>query len=391
MNYRILFLFLVLFGILLIYHLGFTIKEGLTNKEIYDYIREEQDDEAINTYLKNNFNITDQTLNLNNLFGNRASLGELESFLEDNNIDIRDKILTDLYAPKTSLVPPICPACPISCPDKTKCPPCPPCGRCPESNFTCKKVEKEKSTENEEPGSDDEFACADGNCENVENKEGDKVENKEGDKVENKENDNEENKENDNEENKENDNEENKEDNSRFDANGFDVDGFDVDGFDINGYDVNGFDREDNRNQQGGGSQGSGNRRGGSQGSGNRRGGSQGSGNGRGGGGYGGGGNERGGDGGYGRGGDGGYGGGGDGGQGSVNGRGGGGYGGGGDGGYGGGGDGSIQNYNKQLESYCLTNCKGGNLLDNCAQCEPYLNKETTKFCHDDIAGIWKE
>lgn len=49
----------------------------------------------------------------------------------------------DLYILKSSIVPPVCPACPTvtSCPStKDKCPPCPPCARCPEPAFECKKV-----------------------------------------------------------------------------------------------------------------------------------------------------------------------------------------------------------------------------------------------------------
>jgi hypothetical protein len=48
----------------------------------------------------------------------------------------------DLYILKSSIVPPICPACPSSanCPREKQCPPCPACARCPEPAFTCKKV-----------------------------------------------------------------------------------------------------------------------------------------------------------------------------------------------------------------------------------------------------------
>ena len=129
MKNRILFLFIILFGILLLYNLGFTLKEGLTNKEIYDLIRKEQDEEAIGKFFKDNYNIDDKSNSI--ILSNLLNTG-------NNN----DKILNDLYAPKSSMVPPICPACPISCPEKTKCPPCPPCGRCPESTFTCEKVKK---------------------------------------------------------------------------------------------------------------------------------------------------------------------------------------------------------------------------------------------------------
>jgi hypothetical protein len=48
----------------------------------------------------------------------------------------------DLYILKSSIVPPVCPACPsnASCPRQKPCPACPPCARCPEPAFTCKKV-----------------------------------------------------------------------------------------------------------------------------------------------------------------------------------------------------------------------------------------------------------
>jgi hypothetical protein len=49
-----------------------------------------------------------------------------------------------LYILKSEVIPPVCPACPsiIACPIKTKDtpPPCPPCARCPEPAFDCKKV-----------------------------------------------------------------------------------------------------------------------------------------------------------------------------------------------------------------------------------------------------------
>ena len=48
----------------------------------------------------------------------------------------------DMYILKSEVVPPVCPACPVSsaCPRQEKCPPCPACARCPESSFECKKV-----------------------------------------------------------------------------------------------------------------------------------------------------------------------------------------------------------------------------------------------------------
>ena len=50
----------------------------------------------------------------------------------------------DLYILKSQVVPPVCPACPVI-EKKTKCAPCPPCGRCPEPQFSCKKVPNYKN------------------------------------------------------------------------------------------------------------------------------------------------------------------------------------------------------------------------------------------------------
>jgi uncharacterized protein (UPF0333 family) len=48
----------------------------------------------------------------------------------------------DLYVLKSTIVPPVCPACPTSavCEREKPCPACPPCARCPEPAFECKKV-----------------------------------------------------------------------------------------------------------------------------------------------------------------------------------------------------------------------------------------------------------
>ena len=48
----------------------------------------------------------------------------------------------DLYVLKSSIVPPVCPACPSTavCEREKPCPACPPCARCPEPAFECKKV-----------------------------------------------------------------------------------------------------------------------------------------------------------------------------------------------------------------------------------------------------------
>jgi hypothetical protein len=58
----------------------------------------------------------------------------------------------DLYILKSQIVPPVCPACPVSTtvyPRQEKCPPCPPCARCPEPSFECKKVPNYNAINNE--------------------------------------------------------------------------------------------------------------------------------------------------------------------------------------------------------------------------------------------------
>ena len=49
----------------------------------------------------------------------------------------------DLYILKSSVVPPVCPACPSviqNCDKEKKCNPCPACERCPDPSMTCKAV-----------------------------------------------------------------------------------------------------------------------------------------------------------------------------------------------------------------------------------------------------------
>jgi hypothetical protein len=88
-------LVLIIIGILMLVNLGFTVKEGLQNK--------------------------------NN---------------SDNDNDDSDK-----YILKSQIVPPVCPKCPdvTVCPDKEKsqqCTPCPPCGRCPSQPFVNKSWDR---------------------------------------------------------------------------------------------------------------------------------------------------------------------------------------------------------------------------------------------------------
>jgi hypothetical protein len=58
----------------------------------------------------------------------------------------------DLYILKSEIVPPVCPACPVSTAVYSRqepCPSCPPCARCPEPSFTCKKVPNYNAINNE--------------------------------------------------------------------------------------------------------------------------------------------------------------------------------------------------------------------------------------------------
>lgn len=51
----------------------------------------------------------------------------------------------DQYILKSKIVPPVCPACPTTCPrEKSECPPCPACEPCPEPTVECKRVAKYK-------------------------------------------------------------------------------------------------------------------------------------------------------------------------------------------------------------------------------------------------------
>lgn len=63
----------------------------------------------------------------------------------------------DLYILKSEIVPPVCPKCPSviqNCPKQEKVQPCPPCGRCPEPQFTCKKVPNYNVRQTGESGGD---------------------------------------------------------------------------------------------------------------------------------------------------------------------------------------------------------------------------------------------
>ncbi len=103
-------LFFIILAVALLSTLGFTIKEGLTNKS-----------------------------------------SKTESFWRERRGLRRRDIKPgeeDLYVLKSSIVPPVCPKCPqrTACPRQKPCPPCPPCARCPEPAFKCKKVPNYNST-----------------------------------------------------------------------------------------------------------------------------------------------------------------------------------------------------------------------------------------------------
>ena len=106
-------LFFIILAVALLSTLGFTIKEGLTNKS-----------------------------------------SRTESFWRERRGVSRRDIKPgeeDLYVLKSSIVPPVCPKCPqrTACPRQKPCPPCPPCARCPEPAFTCKKVPNYNSMNNQ--------------------------------------------------------------------------------------------------------------------------------------------------------------------------------------------------------------------------------------------------
>tara|TARA_B110000037_G_C17094224_1_gene495292 strand:+ start:162 stop:545 length:384 start_codon:yes stop_codon:yes gene_type:complete len=106
-------LFFIILAVALLSTLGFTIKEGLTNKS-----------------------------------SKTASFWRERRGMRRRDIKSGDE---DLYVLKSSIVPPVCPKCPqrSACPRQKPCPPCAPCARCPEPAFTCKKVPNYNSTNNQ--------------------------------------------------------------------------------------------------------------------------------------------------------------------------------------------------------------------------------------------------
>ena len=106
------YLFFIILAVALLSTLGYSIKEGLQNRE------EEED----------------------------YSPYHQKKGVRQHEIPSGDE---DLYVLKSSIVPPVCPRCPQSsvCPRQKPCPPCPPCARCPEPAFTCKKVPDYSSTD----------------------------------------------------------------------------------------------------------------------------------------------------------------------------------------------------------------------------------------------------
>ena len=104
-------IFFIILICMLFGSLGFSIKEGLKNK-------------------------------------NSVSFWEERTRVKRRNIPKGDE---HLYVLKSSIVPPVCPKCPqrAACPREKPCPACPPCARCPEPAFTCKKVPNYSSTNNQ--------------------------------------------------------------------------------------------------------------------------------------------------------------------------------------------------------------------------------------------------
>ena len=109
MKYSKTFLFFIILSIALLATTGFTLKEGLKNKESFW----------------------------------RRRRGIRRSEIPEGD--------EDLYVLKSSIVPPVCPKCPQPsvCPRQKPCPACPPCARCPEPAFTCKKVPNYDSMNNQ--------------------------------------------------------------------------------------------------------------------------------------------------------------------------------------------------------------------------------------------------
>jgi len=106
-------LFLILFGILLLYCVSTNITEGLTDK-------------SGKTKSKTKDGLAQ---------------GVPSGQIPEGN--------ENMYILKSEIVPPVCPACPIttSCPRQKPCRPCPPCARCPEPAFECKKVPNYKTND----------------------------------------------------------------------------------------------------------------------------------------------------------------------------------------------------------------------------------------------------
>jgi hypothetical protein len=104
-------LFFIILAVALLSTLGFSIKEGLTNRSSESFWKERK-----------------------GVRRNTITPGE-----------------EDLYVLKSTIVPPVCPKCPqrSACPRQKPCPACPPCARCPEPAFTCKKVPNYESTNNQ--------------------------------------------------------------------------------------------------------------------------------------------------------------------------------------------------------------------------------------------------
>ena len=152
MKLQKLHLFLLLLGVLIFGCLGANVVEGL----------ESQEDGTENTADEDNSNQSPEESSLLQNNSDSGDLGTYGNAQEDGNLtdpqqpnysnnmessqgssasNIRPGD-EDLYVLKSTIVPPVCPACPTNatCPRQEPCQPCPPCARCPEPSFECKKV-----------------------------------------------------------------------------------------------------------------------------------------------------------------------------------------------------------------------------------------------------------
>lgn len=155
-------LLLFIFGLTLMFLVRFNVMgmvtEGLTNEEqlyfnkdtyepnVYNSFSKQSDASQTADYWRNLNPYDNQLLPVDSgdepitdfAMKQRRAIQNTEPGIPAKEIPVGQE---DMYILKSKIVPPVCPACPAAVQgDKEKCPPCPACERCPESNFTCKKV-----------------------------------------------------------------------------------------------------------------------------------------------------------------------------------------------------------------------------------------------------------